>query len=290
MPECHLSICNVSRKYCRLQAVSHVSAELTEGVYTLLGPNGAGKTTLLSILADLLRPSSGRVCWNDREVHSMGREYRRLLGYLPQKPGFYPDFTGRRMLEYFACLQDIRKPGRRIEELLELVHLREDAERCCGTYSAGMLRRLGMAAALLSDPKLLLLDEPTCGLDPEEQHCIRKLIGQLSGGRIVLLAAHSISDLEMTAGQVLFLRQGRLLAADTPEQLCKSLEGKVWIVRFPLEKLGEYAEKHPFSCYRESGSFCTAVAYGDVPPVPDAVPGTPELEDVYLYYFAGEKG
>ena len=94
----------------------------------------------------------------------------------------------------------------------------------------------------------------------------------------------------MTAGQVLFLRQGRLLAADTPEQLCKSLEGKVWIVRFPLEKLGEYAEKHPFSCYRESGSFCTAVAYGDVPPVPDAVPGTPELEDVYLYYFAGEKG
>ena len=143
MPECHLSICNVSRKYGRLQAVSHVSAELTEGVYTLLGPNGAGKTTLLSILADLLRPSSGRVCWNDREVHSMGREYRRLLGYLPQKPGFYPDFTGRRMLEYFACLQDIRKPGRRIEELLELVHLREDANGaaahillvCCGVWA-----------------------------------------------------------------------------------------------------------------------------------------------------------
>ncbi|MBQ8390568.1 MAG: ABC transporter ATP-binding protein [Oscillibacter sp.] len=206
-----LIIDRVSKQYKNRIAVDKVSARLHQGVYGLLGANGAGKTTLMRMLCGILTPTSGTVTFDGMDASEEG--YRAILGYLPQDFGYYPEFTGMDFLLYLAAMKGIPRPRarRKAEELLELVSLREAGGRKIKTYSGGMKQRLGIAQALLNDPKLLVLDEPTAGLDPKERVRFRTLMEELGKNSIVLLSTHIVSDVEHIAGEVLMMKEGRLI-------------------------------------------------------------------------------
>src|SRR6266850_6969752 len=210
-----LLIENLSKEYRgSVRALSEVHLALGPGVLGLLGPNGAGKSTLMRILATITQPSSGRVLWNETEIARDPDVLRAVLGYLPQDFGVYPNLNALEFLEYLAAVRGIAAAAarKRIGELLELVNLTDAAKRPLGGYSGGMRQRVGIAQALLNDPQLLIVDEPTAGLDPEERVRFRNLLGDLSGERIVLLSTHIVSDVEATAAHIALLAHGRLLA------------------------------------------------------------------------------
>src|SRR5580765_4448726 len=221
----------VSKVYrAGVRALSDFQLELHPGVLGLLGPNGAGKSTLMRILATITGASSGRVLWNGADIAESPDELRNVLGYLPQDFGVYPHLSALEFLEYLAAVKGLeaRSAKARIGELLELVNLTEVAKRPLGGYSGGMKQRVGIAQALLSDPKLLIVDEPTAGLDPEERVRFRNLLSELSGERIVILSTHIVSDVEAVATSIALIAGGRLLADAPPEQLLRGLEGRVW--------------------------------------------------------------
>src|SRR5208337_3712340 len=211
-------------------ALEDFSLELGPGVLGLLGPNGAGKTTLMSILATITRPTSGNIRWNGTDLAKDPNAIRTVLGYLPQDFGVYPNLNAVEFLEYLAAVKvvDAATAARRIDELLELVNLSEVRKRPLGGYSGGMKQRVGIAQALLNDPQLLIVDEPTAGLDPEERVRFRNLLSDLSGERIVILSTHIVSDVEATATDIALIAKGSLVAHATPEALLLQVEGKVW--------------------------------------------------------------
>src|SRR5712671_5461523 len=222
---------NLSKKYRgNVRALSEVHLALGPGVLGLLGPSGAGKSTLMRILATITQPSSGRVLWNDSEIARHPDPLRAVLGYLPQDFGVYPNLNALEFLEYLAAVKGIpaRAARNRIRELLELVNLTDAMKRPLGGYSGGMRQRIGIAQALLNDPQLLIVDEPTAGLDPEERLRFRNLLAELSGERIVILSTHIVSDVEATATHIALIAQGRLVAHDSPEALLKAASGKAW--------------------------------------------------------------
>ena len=285
-----LVIDNVSKKFKDKWAVRHFSAELTEGVYALLGPNGSGKTTLMRILADISKPSSGRILLNDQDISLMGDGYRDVLGYLPQEFGVYKNFTALRFLMYFASLKGLDKLSAKdkVEEVLALVNLTSDRKQKIGTFSGGMKRRLGIAQALLNDPKILIVDEPTAGLDPQERVRFRNLLSEIAGERIVLLSTHIISDIEYIAKEIFLLRQGELIRKSTLENLLEQVKGRVWTVRVTQADLPEIQ-----SCFKvgniqrgQDGIQCRIIH--DEKPLVNAIPATAMLEDVYLYFFNQE--
>src|SRR5271154_5986251 len=213
-----------------VHALRGVQLSLAPGVLGLLGPNGAGKSTLMRILATITRPTAGRVLWNDVDIAHKPDGLREVLGYLPQDFGVYPNLNAVEFLEYLAAVKGIGAAAarQRIDELLALVNLTEARKRPLGGYSGGMRQRVGIAQALLNDPKLLIVDEPTAGLDPEERVRFRNLISELAADRIVILSTHIVSDVESTANQIVLVNKGELVSHTTPEELLMAVEGRVW--------------------------------------------------------------
>ena len=280
-----LVIDDVSKTYRGgIRALAGFSLDLGPGVLGVLGPNGAGKSTLMRILATLTKPSSGRVTWDGHDVVREPDRVREALGYLPQDFGVYPNLNALEFLDYLAAAKGLepRAARRRIDKLLELVNLGEARTRPLGGYSGGMRQRVGIAQALLNDPRLLIVDEPTGGLDPEERVRFRNLLSDLSGERIVILSTHIVSDVEAVATDLAIIARGRLLTHASPEALLAGLAGRVWEMVVPSASLAELRERHRVSgtLRREGGVQARLIADGS--PGPGARPANPTLEDVYL--------
>ena len=218
-----LELNKITKQYGRKKALDQVSLTLKEGVYGLLGPNGAGKSTLMSLITGNLAPTSGQIFWDGTEILKMGAAYRSLLGYAPQQQGLYDNFTGLRFLSYMATLKGIPKKAQKaeIQRVLDYVNLTEKAYRPIGTYSGGMKQRILVAQAILGDPHLVILDEPTAGLDPKERVRIRENIRNISGDKIILVSTHVVSDIESIAKEIILLREGKIVDHDTVPSLCK---------------------------------------------------------------------
>ncbi|WP_130868657.1 ABC transporter ATP-binding protein [Intestinimonas massiliensis (ex Afouda et al. 2020)] len=285
-----LQVERVSKLYGGFAALKEIELELGSGVYGLLGPNGAGKTTLMRILTDLLAPSRGRVLCNGRDIHVLGADYRDLLGYLPQDFGVYPNFTAEGFLCYIARLKGLDREAARQKtaELLELVGLSDRRKRKLGGFSGGERQRVGIAQALLNDPQVLILDEPTAGLDPQERIRFRGMLNRLGKDRLVLLSTHIVSDVESAADQVILLRRGEIIGQDSPGALLRQLEGKVWSVPVSPQEQEDLAARYPCSnVSRQDGGTCLRLI-ADAPPAALARQVPPNLEDLYLCHFGTE--
>ncbi len=266
--------------------------ELGPGVLGLLGPNGAGKSTLMRILATITRPTEGRVLWNGTDIVRSPDGLRAELGYLPQDFGVYPNLNAVEFLEYMAAVKGLAAAAakRRIDELLVLVNLAEASKRPLGGYSGGMKQRIGIAQALLNDPALLIVDEPTVGLDPEERVRFRNLLSDLGGERIVILSTHIVSDVEAVATGIAMMDRGRLLAYAEPEELLRRVEGRVWEWVIPSAQLQEARERWKISSTMRRADGVHARVVSDLPPAAGAVPVPPSLEDAYLAVLEGDRG
>jgi ABC-2 type transport system ATP-binding protein len=286
----YLSIENVSKAYrTGVRALHNFSLELGPGVLGLLGPNGAGKSTLMSILATITQPSGGRVIWHDGissfDIVQHPNTLRRVLGYLPQDFGVYPKLTAVEFLEYLAAVKGLPATlaKTRVQELLSVVNLVEAQKRPLGGFSGGMRQRVGIAQALLNDPKLLIVDEPTAGLDPEERVRFRNLISELAADRIVILSTHIVSDVESTANQIVLVNQGELVFHATPEELLMAVEGRVWECVVSAADFPLFKQHHKVSgIVRRSDGFHVRVV-SENRPWENALLQTAQLEDAYLY-------
>jgi ABC-2 type transport system ATP-binding protein len=287
-----LSIEAVSKQYRgNTWALRNFSLELRPGVLGLLGPNGAGKTTLMSILATITRATQGRVLWNDIDLAQNPDAIRKVLGYLPQDFGVYPNLNAVEFLEYMAAVKglDASTSRRRIDELLNLVNLNDVRKRPLGGYSGGMKQRIGIAQALLNDPQLLIVDEPTAGLDPEERVRFRNLLSELSGERVIILSTHIVSDVEATATDIALISTGTLVAHATPEELLRQVEGKVWEGIVPSGELQTVKQKYLISgTTRRADGVHIRILASSAPPAAQPLP--PTLEDAYLYCLNTHRG
>lgn len=287
-----LRIEGVSKVYDgRTWALRDFSLEARPGVLGLLGPNGAGKTTLMSILATITLPTQGHITWDGNDIVARPDSVRTVLGYLPQDFGVYPHLNAVEFLEYMGALKglDGASARRRIGELLELVNLVDARKRPLGGYSGGMKQRVGIAQALLNDPQLLIVDEPTAGLDPEERVRFRQLLSELSGERIVILSTHIVSDVEAVATDIAIISRGQLLAHDTPERLLASVEGKVWEVVVASAELAEARRSLMVSSAVRRSDGVHLRVIGERPPHGASQPLAANLEDAYLLAMAGSK-
>lgn len=282
-----LTIKNISKKYGKIQALDSVSFEMENGVYGLLGPNGAGKSTLIRILAGVTEASSGEVIINGKNRKACDPEYRSKLGYLPQTLNFYPCFSGLDYLRFVAALKGLKGESveRKIESLAEQVSLTQDLHRKCISYSGGMKRRLGIAQALLNDPEILILDEPTAGLDPHERIKFRNLISVFSRDRTVLLSTHIVSDVDSIAKQTVMIKDGRVGKMERNEHFVDAMEGRVWLLKMTVDELVVYQNNHLISNVIPAGNRMEVRVVTDKRPAPDAVAAMPTLEDAYLYEF-----
>ena len=283
-----LTIQNLSKQYRRVWGLRDFDLELSPGVIGLLGPNGAGKSTLMRMLATITRPTQGSIHWDGVDITRSPDTLRAVLGYLPQDFGVYPNLTAVEFLEYMAAIKGLesRAASRRIDELLQVVNLSEAARRPLGGYSGGMKQRVGIAQALLNDPRLLIVDEPTVGLDPEERVRFRGLLSDLSGERIVLLSTHIVSDVEAVASEIVIINQGRKLQHQTPEQLLHALDGMVWQWTIPADALPGLKQKHLVSATARRDGGILARVVSPAAPAMEAERVSPSLEDAYLYAVA----
>lgn len=277
---------NISKKYGRRYALEHFSATLEQGIYGLLGANGAGKTTLISIFVGILKKDNGTIRLDGEDIFKMGKEFLGKIGYMPQYPVFYKDFRVLEFLQYMCELKGIpKKEGTEYaEELLEIVNLKNDMNKRIGALSGGMRQRVGIVQAMLGRPEVLVLDEPTAGLDPQERIRFRNLIARFSEKRTILLATHIVSDVEFISNEVLIMKEGRLLKKDTTENLEKEMTGKVWNIT--LKNAGDFGayEKYNISNMQREGGNLHLRVLSEKPPKEEAIMAAPNLEDVFLYY------
>jgi len=267
------------------------SLVIQPGILGLLGPNGAGKSTFMRMLATITKPTNGTITWNGTDIVKSPDVLRDVLGYLPQDFGVYPNLSAIEFLEYMAAIKglDAASAKRRIDELLQLTNLVESAKRPLGGYSGGMKQRVGIAQALLNDPQVLIVDEPTVGLDPEERVRFRNLLSDLSGERIVILSTHIVSDVEATATYIALVHKGQLLREAAPENLLHELENKVWEWTVHSNDLPALKQKHIISgTIRRSDGVQVRVVSADRPDS-NAQNVTPNLEDAYLFFIGGKK-
>ncbi|MGW4383981.1 ABC transporter ATP-binding protein [Kitasatospora sp. NPDC004531] len=266
------------------RALDSLTLTLRPGLTGLLGPNGAGKSSLMRILATVTRPTGGGYRYRGADALARPDLVRRELGYLPQDFGVYPNLTAREFLAYLAAAKGLsaRSARARIEQLIELVNLTEAVRRPLRGYSGGMLRRVGIAQALLADPRVLIVDEPTAGLDPEERVRLRNLLGELAGDRIVLLSTHIVSDVEASAADLAVLARGRLLRRGTPEQLLRELDGRVWEAVVAPSEVPALQARHQVGRTVRTADGVRLRVLAAHPPTHDAVPVPPDLEDAYL--------
>ena len=287
-----LSFDRLIKHYGNKIAVDCVSATLEPGVYGLLGANGAGKTTLMRMLCAILESTSGEVLFDGQDVISMGADYRNVLGYLPQDFGYYPNYTAMEFLMYIAALKGIPKKiaRQRAKQLLEEVGLSNVANKKVGTFSGGMKQRVGIAQALLNNPDILILDEPTAGLDPKERVRFRNLLSDYAGDKIVILSTHIVSDIEAIADEVLLMKKGRFVLQGTVSELIEKAKGKVWELTVLPEEARKWQEKTTVANLRHEGKQVVLRIISDTMPTPEAVTCEATLEDLYLYYFPTEEG
>jgi ABC-type multidrug transport system ATPase subunit len=287
-----LEICEVGKRYKGdLWGVASLSLDLESGVLGLLGPNGAGKSTLMRILATVTKATTGYVKWDGVDIAASPNPLRKVLGYLPQDFGIYPNLSAVEFLSYLATARGLsgRSASRRIDQLLELVNLTDIRKRPLGSLSGGMKQRVGIAQALLNDPKLLIVDEPTAGLDPEERVRFRSLLAELAGERIVILSSHIVSDIEATATSIAVIKKGQLQFHGAPEDLLRQVEGKVWEMLIPSADLAGAKQKFVLSgTVRTTDGVRIRVA-ADEQPDPGARALAPTLEDAYLHLLAGRQ-
>ena len=273
--------------------VDDVSISMRSGLYGLLGSNGAGKTTLMRMICTILKPTEGAIYYEGADVFEMNEKYRDILGYLPQEFGFYPELTVKDYLKYISALKGLRQAisKKRIDELLELTGMQKDSSKKMKELSGGMKRRVGIAQSLLNDPKILVLDEPTAGLDPMERIRFRNLIGQLSNDRIVLLSTHIVSDIEAIAKEVFVMKEGRIIDQGTIGELCRKLPCKVWIYREKTEEAESFVSRfvNPIGAIKTDGEYTQARILAEERPGENAICVDTTLEDVFLYHF-GEIG
>ena len=285
-----LELKELKKSYGNVHALRGISYKFSTGIYGILGANGAGKSTMINLITDnIIRDDDGgEVYYNGKEILQMGKEFRKKVGYMPQQQGFYEDFSPRTFLRYIAEIKGIRAKDAKMqtEELLLVVNLSKVADKKIGGFSGGMKQRVLLAQALLGKPDILILDEPTAGLDPKERIALRNYIAGLSKNKIILLATHVVSDIECIADRVLFIKKGRIVAEGTPEELINSMIGKVGEITCSLENVEGLQEKYRIGNIRQRKSGLVLRIAGDTLPA-DAVlvDNNIDLEDVYLYYF-----
>lgn len=286
-----LQMVNVTRKFGVFCAVDNLNLTINSGVYGLLGVNGAGKTTLMRMICTLLPPTSGQILCDGKDIFKMDGEYRNLLGYLPQEFGFYPDFTVKDYLMYIASLKGIRPmvAGKRVKELLDQVGLTKAANKKMKKLSGGMKRRAGIAQAMLNNPKILILDEPTVGLDPTERVRFRNLISELSKERIVILSTHIVSDIEYIANEIWLMKEGQIVQQGNLDDMLASMQDNVYACEVSQVDATKMMKQFKVSNMKSEKGMVELRIIADRPPIPEACVVEPTLEDVFLYYF-GEKG
>lgn len=285
-----LEIKNLSKTYVKgkPKSLDNLSTEFTSGVYGILGPNGAGKSTLMNIIADNIKADSGEVLYNGENIIKLGKDFRNILGYMPQQQGIYKSFTGRRFLWYMASLKGIPKKEakERIENVLNLVNLKDHADKKLGAYSGGMKQRILIAQALLNDPEVLLLDEPTAGLDPMERIRIRNFISEIAINKIVIITTHIVSDIQYISKEILLMNKGKLLLKDNPDTIVESMQGKVFEARIQENQLNKVKEKYNISSIiKTNDGLLARIVSEDKPKELNINDVKSTLEDTYLYYF-----
>ena len=285
-----LALNRISKTYKKgsVKALDNFSVILTPGVYGLLGPNGAGKSTLMNIITDNLNADGGEVVYGGENIKKLGKDYRAVLGYMPQQQGLYDDFTLNRFLWYMAALKGLKKKEakEKITQLLETVNLTDAAHKKLGSFSGGMKQRALIAQALLNNPDILILDEPTAGLDPKERIRIRNFISEIAEDKIVLISTHVVSDIEFIAKEIILLKKGQLISHDSPNKLTKELENKVFEVEIQREDLKYFQDNYRVSnlCHNDNRIIVRIVT--DNPPTDfQYTTAKPTLEDLYLYIF-----
>ena len=287
-----LSIECLSKRFGSKIAVNNISVTLQPGVYGLLGANGAGKTTLMRMVCDVLKPTSGRILYNGKEIEQLGEHYRSYLGYLPQDFGYYPDFIAIEYLNFIAAIKgiDTVTAKKQITELLKIVNLSDVAEKKIRTFSGGMKQRLGIAQAVINDPHILVLDEPTAGLDPKERMRFRNLIAELAKDKIVILSTHIVSDIDYIADDILMMKKGSLILNCSTEKAIHSMDGKVWNCKLLQSQINEVSERfRVVNLHHEQGNEVLLRVVSDTQPMCGAVNVPPTLDDLYLYHFQDEE-
>jgi ABC-type multidrug transport system ATPase subunit len=287
-----LEIQNVKKRYQgNFWGLKNINLNIENGVLGLLGPNGAGKSTLMRILATITKATDGKVTWEGIDIAKQPNQSRKVLGYLPQDFGVYPNLNAKEFLEYMAAIKGIKKQHakRRIQELLELVNLHEAGKRPLGGYSGGMRQRIGIAQALLNDPKLLIVDEPTVGLDPEERIRFRNLLSDLSGDRIIIFSTHIVSDIEAIATELAVIAEGCLLTYIKPEELLQAVAGKVWECIIPSSDLQVTRDEFQISNIMRCTEGIQLRIVENERPLKNAKLVSPTLEDAYLYFVANHR-
>ncbi len=278
-------------KYAKgIYALKDFTMELTEGVYGLLGANGAGKTTLINIFVGILGSDGGTVLIDGQDAGTLGKDFLSKIGYMPQYPVFYRDFTVMDFLLYMCALKGIpdEQGKKRALELLDIVNLSDAKDKKIGALSGGMRQRVGIVQAMLGDPEILILDEPTAGLDPSERIRFRNLISKFAQGRTILLATHIVSDVECIAKEIMILKEGSLITQGTTDTLEQNIYGKVWEVTVNGEDAARLGSQYYVSNMKQQGERFLVRIVSDMLPASDAVKVSPNLEDVFLYYFRGQ--
>ena len=285
-----LMVNNVSKSYGKFLVLKNINLEFTNGVYGLLAPNGAGKTTLIKMLTTLLFPSEGEILYNGIDIFKMGDDYRDILGYLPQEFGYYKNYSPKEFLHYLSALKgmDRKQAKEKIDKLLKLVGLENVANKKMKKFSGGMIQRVGIAQAMLNDPKILILDEPTAGLDPKERVRFRNLLAELSRERIVILSTHIVSDIESIANEIIMIKDKEILYKDSLKNICKTLDGMVYETKVDFNQVSDFRKQY-FSLSEKQEDDKMKIRFISQEKLDDSWQAlNPSIEDVFLYVYKNE--